>query len=497
MVLLGTFTFAQVGVNIPANTTVDPSAAFEIQSGSSPRGLLTPRMTTANRLLISSPADGLIVYDTDLKSIYHYKAGSPGAWVRMSSEATGRLNFKRIKSTDVLATVLADEKAAGGGTRYLLNTNTYYEINGTVNVDLPIGLNNAYVVGLDANEDKLVRGGVALFSGTTGGTIKNLSLVGATSGRGGTLFSLDAAATQASDPQTLLLRDCIVQQFTSVGSVTGFGLVFASVVQYVNNGGGITYNNITRLLLSNMAWFGNNSGIFEKYDGTFTLIQKLGGFMDLTAGTFGVDVSSNPTISGDAVLESVVFTGDGTGNKYVNRYTTGSYTNFNFNNSWTVESPGIPREADGNAGGGFSMDYGVGTGISIGTDNNNPSNIVKVINKSPGTTTSPTANLFRFGSETPNSLKYLGKKKRIFQVSGSISVQVPNAATYIVYLAKNGTPLTQYKIYGRGQVNGDIVVLPINGTVDLNTNDIVEVYIQRYTGSTTDPVVPNLTITLR
>jgi hypothetical protein len=43
-------------------------------------------------------------------------------------------------------------------TTYKLDTGTlFFEINGTINVDLPIDLNNAYISGLDANEDKLVK----------------------------------------------------------------------------------------------------------------------------------------------------------------------------------------------------------------------------------------------------------------------------------------------------------------------------------------------------
>ncbi len=51
------------------------------------------------------------------------------------------LNLNVLKSTDVLATVLAAEKTAGGGTKYLLDATTFYEINGTVIVDLPIEMN--------------------------------------------------------------------------------------------------------------------------------------------------------------------------------------------------------------------------------------------------------------------------------------------------------------------------------------------------------------------
>ncbi|TEB41319.1 hypothetical protein D0809_26130, partial [Flavobacterium circumlabens] len=97
-------------------------------------------MTTAQRIAIATPAEGLLVYDTDLKSFYYYSAS---AWAAMSSTTNGRANFKRIKSTDNLAVVLATELAAGGGAKYVLTANTLYEINGMVTFNFPIDLNNA------------------------------------------------------------------------------------------------------------------------------------------------------------------------------------------------------------------------------------------------------------------------------------------------------------------------------------------------------------------
>ena len=55
------------------NTTgasADPSAALDITSTT--KGLLIPRMTTAQRSTINQPAPGLMVYQTDAPAGYYY-----------------------------------------------------------------------------------------------------------------------------------------------------------------------------------------------------------------------------------------------------------------------------------------------------------------------------------------------------------------------------------------------------------------------------------------
>jgi len=61
-----------VGIN---TLTPDPSAALDIQSTTG--GLLIPRMTTAEISALVSPADGLMVYNTDLNNSLMFVQGSP------------------------------------------------------------------------------------------------------------------------------------------------------------------------------------------------------------------------------------------------------------------------------------------------------------------------------------------------------------------------------------------------------------------------------------
>jgi hypothetical protein len=458
--LITTNVFSQVGIG-----TVTPDASSILDITSTTQGLLTPRMTTAQRTAIVTPADGLIVYDTDLKSFYHYNSTTT-SWNRMSSDANGRLKFKRIKSTDVLATVLATEKAAGGGSKYLLDAYTLYEINGTINVDFPIELNNAYLVGLDSGEDKLVKASGDLFTGTTGGSIRVLTLT-ATAGK---VFNITGGGTQ-----NLVFRDAIVASSSNVGIIDGFSLVFISIVQFAGNTTGIVYKDISKLLISNTGWFGNNSGTYETLQGTFGLVQKTGGFSEVVGANIGFDVSANPTINGDAVVRDVVFTGALIAGKYVNGYNPSIYTGYNFNNKWAVNCSGIPVEGDAVATGDVNFDFPVGSGVLTATS--------ETAVKLAGATTSN--NLFRFSTgAASNKLIYLGAKKRYFRAAATFSFKssVNGPAIFIFHLAKNGTVINQSKVYC-GVTSSDVDAATILSTVEMSTNDYIEVWVSRFSGS--------------
>jgi hypothetical protein len=461
MMLITANLSAQVGIG-----TITPDASSMLDISSTTQGMLAPRMTTTQKNAIVAPADGLMVYDTTLKAISYYNSGS-SSWNSVSGSSASRTKYKIIKSTDVLATVLAAEKTAGGNTKYLLDSETLYEINGTVVVDLPIDLNNAYIAGLDSGDDKLVKTSGDLFTGTTGGSIRVVTLV-ASSGK---VFNISASAGQ-----TFILRDAVVASSAEVGTLENFSLTFLSIVQFVGNTKGIVYKNTSKLLLSNVGWFGNNAGTYEKLEGSFDLVQKISGFMEVTGSNIGFDVSTNPTINGDAVMKEVVFTGTLSTGKYVNGYTVGSFTGYNFNNRWMVNSPGIPREDDATAVGDMNYDYPVGSGAATTLSSGSA---VKLA----GITTSN--NLFRFSrAGADNKLQFQGGKKRFFRVSAFASFQASaNGTVYIFYVAKNGTVINQSKVYVSSNSTSDILAVPFQTVVELAPNDFVEVYAQRFSGT--------------
>lgn len=85
--------FAQIHTNIDLPTGIkadgtapDASAQLEVQS--TEKGMLVPRMTTAQRQAIPSPATGLLVYDTNSQSFWYYNGTE---WLNLTGSSGGGL----------------------------------------------------------------------------------------------------------------------------------------------------------------------------------------------------------------------------------------------------------------------------------------------------------------------------------------------------------------------------------------------------------------------
>ncbi|MBS1564855.1 MAG: hypothetical protein JST39_10720, partial [Bacteroidetes bacterium] len=107
---------AQVAVNTDASVP-DASAMLDIKSTT--KGLLIPRVTTAQRTIIASPASGLLVYDTDTQTFWYYKTGT--GWQQIPISVGGGGLTLPYTGTAGFATTLFS----------ISNTSTGNAINGT------------------------------------------------------------------------------------------------------------------------------------------------------------------------------------------------------------------------------------------------------------------------------------------------------------------------------------------------------------------------------
>lgn len=77
-----------VGINA---TGALPAASAMLDIASTTKGLLAPRMTLAQRDAISSPATGLLIYQTDVPAGFYYYSGS--AWIAIGSGSSSGWNL--------------------------------------------------------------------------------------------------------------------------------------------------------------------------------------------------------------------------------------------------------------------------------------------------------------------------------------------------------------------------------------------------------------------
>jgi hypothetical protein len=455
---------AQIKIGDNPNT-INPNSLVEMESTN--KGLLAPRvaLTDVNSVspLTGTVPAGMIVYSTGgaVTDGFYFWSGSK--WLAVQSSDNARSNYVLVKSA-------ADLPAPVGGI-ITLAAGTTYEVNGTIILTSKINLNGCYLVGADATNDKLVYTPATgeMFTGTKGGSVKTLTLTAATTGA--KLFNLDMGATE-----TMLMRDCNVFGCKDIGLIKGGNIVFFSVINYAGNTNGITYQNNSTLLLDNTAWFSNNAGTFEKFVGTFNLIEKLGGFCQpmATSSATALDVTGITSIVEGGNLKNTAFIG------------TGTKVAGTFSKKWEVEAAGLNTEKDATATGTLYVSSSATTTIATA---NTP---VKIA----GTTTA--TELARFTSPANNRLMYDGTKTRTFIVTAAISASGTSSSNvYSFYIFKNGAEITASR--QRTKVSstvGDVQIITIVCTVTLSPGDYVEVWTEN-NSSAIDINVQNMTLSIK
>ena len=165
--------FSQVGIG---TNTPDASAKLDITS--TDKGLLTPRMTASQRGLITSPATGLLIYQTDGTTGFYYYTGA--AWIALSTSENAVPSGTIISyagSTAPAGWMLCDGSAISRttySTLFSVVSTTYGAGNGSTTFTLP-DLRGRTVFGKDN------MGGSAASRLTSAGGITGTTL-GATGG---------------------------------------------------------------------------------------------------------------------------------------------------------------------------------------------------------------------------------------------------------------------------------------------------------------------------
>lgn len=442
---------AQVKLGDNPNT-INSNSLFEMETTN--KGMLPPRVALTSATSVSplsgTVPSGMTVYSSGgtLADGYYYWNGTK--WLQLLTSANDRNNFVRVKSA-------SDFPAPVGGVITLSGT-TMYEINGTILLTSKIDLNSAWICGGDAVNDRLVYTPTSgeLFTGTNGGNIRTLSLVA--SGVGAKVFNLDAANAS----KNLVIQNCYIVSSDNIGLIKGFGgTIYMNTIAFQNNNNGITFQNNYNLIELNLLWDITNKNTYEKFVGTFNVIQKVAGDMLTSSANsaIGMDVSGiTSLVAGE--LKVTLFTGSGTP------------VNGTFSNQWEVEAAGLNTVKDGVAAGNVYMTTAAATNFSA---INTPTKVL-------GTTAA--TGLFRVTSPASNQLKYTGSKTRSFQVICSMTATQTSSNKYFsFYIAKNGVILPESRQEVKIINSTDQGAITLSCTTNMAPNDYIEVWVENETAT--------------
>ncbi len=166
-----------------SGAAADPSAQLDVSA--TDKGMLVPRMTSAQRTAIASPATGLLVFDTDSGSFWFYNSGS---WTNLSAapktladaDADTKIQVEESPDEDIIRFDL------GGTENMVLRKNA----GGSPRLELRNTLSNTFVgenAGQSATtgDNNSAFGKGALSSATTGSNNSAFGLYALSSNTGG------------------------------------------------------------------------------------------------------------------------------------------------------------------------------------------------------------------------------------------------------------------------------------------------------------------------
>lgn len=441
---LNLYVYAQVKIGDNPNT-IDATSILEMEDTT--RGVLFPRMTTTQRDSISSPPNGLEIYNisTNTHDIF-------------SSDRWKSIAYKN-RDENMVYVYSLDDLPSPSGSSITLDPSSVYIFRGIVDISpYYLELNGANLLGIDPARD-----GVA-------------STVG-----GGILRSSDVSM--------------FIQNFATVplsGSTQAYDFQDNTGTKYCNlfSGTSVVEVGIPSLGVGQIKGFRAVTITKNFWDCTDGL--KVGGTMGKFASAFNfiTNISSGSGIEflndlnvDDVDLSNNYFIYNGqTGLKVgaLAQIDRGRLTTNMFRGVGITELDGVTSNDVGwymsqNTNISNTQPYGyIYMNANTAQTITSPNNTFVKIN---GTTTS--LKLLKFESNTANRLTYKGKENLVASVFITITGSSPaNSADFSLAISKNGTVITNPHHRTGSMVNNQVFTLVLETLVDLSKDDYIEAVIR-------------------
>jgi hypothetical protein len=256
--------FSQVGIgtNTPA-----ASAALEVTSDANNKGILIPRITATQKDAISSPAQGLLIYQTTAPSGFYYYSGT--AWKLIANQADTELKVDKVTgkdlSTNDYTTVEKTKLAAITGT----NTGDQDLSNLATNAALELKANTAdLITSLDTKVDKLTGKDLSTNDYTTAEKTKLAAITGTNTGDQTTITGNAGSATKLATPRKINNVDFDGTADITITSAVDAGAISGTVAVANGGTGATTVKGIlaTLGLAQDKIAIGNEAGLTNQSD---------------------------------------------------------------------------------------------------------------------------------------------------------------------------------------------------------------------------------------
>ena len=453
----------QVGIG-----TTNPNLSSALDISSTTQGMLPPRMTTAQRNIIPSPANGLLIFNITTNTVDIF---SPGGWRSLIVNNAANSNVVYVYS-------LADLPAPISAVITLIPTKVYI-FSGIVDISPNyLVLNGAGLKGTDPSKDGVMSNvaGAVLRSSGVSVFMENFAVVPLSSG------------TQAYDFTGTQSHFC---NLFSGNSVTEVGPASGGVGQI---------NGFRAITILKNYWKCTNGvkigGTVGKLTSSFNFISDMQGVNAIgieilaNANILDIDLANNyfENITAGVKVNTPVTIDRGRMTTNMFRGVTNLLVGFDsFTREWEmIQNTNVPNSR---ATAYISMDGNAPPAQgATATD----MAIAATFYKIAGTTVpvSPTS-LKRF-TTTSNRLTYTGKDPITAKVRASIGAKSPAVdSDYSIRIFKNGVavgPITSNATAG----NNETFQISLTMEVEMASNDFIEVFIRRNSGNVTSLFVDNL-----
>ncbi|MBK6346535.1 MAG: tail fiber domain-containing protein [Bacteroidales bacterium] len=270
---------AQVAINTDGSTP-DNSAMLDVKSTS--QGLLIPRMTLAQRNAIASPANGLMIYQTDNTPGFYYNSGTPAspAWlISGTGSGWGLTGNSGTSSNNFIGTI-----------DY---TPLFFRVNNHKAGSIEIDYSNTSLgyQSLNANTDGVSNaafGYYALQANTYGYyncAMGSFSLYRNTSGNSNTAVGHAALGSNTSGAVCTAVGD-----FALYNNISGYGNSALGASSLFNNTSGES-----NVAFGNIALLGNTVGSFNTAVGTNAMSSNKANSQSVAIGYKAMQYADNRT----------------------------------------------------------------------------------------------------------------------------------------------------------------------------------------------------------